>query len=154
MHRSNDCTWLEIKQRAHYVSWLAAAICAAALLGLTSDLLVVQLTGGDVGADLIGLIYLSAIFPPYVYAWRKYGESSCGFLELEHALEASFTEAGGLEGRLAQIADFIARIEGARGMDRQVVRNEAKTWLSTHAEELTAEEREFVADHLGYLHRR
>jgi hypothetical protein len=155
MSGSNECTWPEMKQRAHYLSWLAAAIGTAALIGLTFELLFVKMTGGDSGWEVVPLLYLCAIVPPYVYIWRRYGEASCGFLELEHALdEAVAHSADALTGRYATIADFISRIEAARGMARQLVRNEAKAWLQAHAEELTPDERDFVADHLGYLHRR
>lgn len=155
MNGSNDCTWPEMKQRAHYVSWLAAAIAAAALLGLTADLVFVQLTGGTVGLDLAPLLGSCILMPPGVYVWRKYGETACGFLELEHALESSIVDSDhGRTRRFARIAAFIARIDATGGMDRQLVRNEAKAWLLAHAEELTHEERDYVADHLGYLHRR
>ena len=155
MTGSNDCTWPEMKQRVHYVSWLAAAIGTAALLGLTFDLLFVKVTGGDIGWEVVPLVYLCAIVPPYIYIWRRYGETCCGFLELEHALDEGFGGGEDLQtSRYTAISDFIARIEAARGMARQVVRNEAKAWLLAHADDLTPDERDFVADHLGYLHRR
>jgi hypothetical protein len=153
MDQSNACTWPEVKQRAHYVAWLASALATAVLLGLTFDLLVVALTGGDVGLNLVGLIYLCAIVPPYVYAWRKHGEAFCGFLDLEHAMDETFSAAGGPNPWFDQVLELIERIDAARGMERQVIRNEAKAWLVAHAEKLTRHERDYVADHLGYLHR-
>ena len=155
MKASKACTWAEVKLRAHYVGWLAAAIGAAALLGVTFDLVIVQLTGGEVGLALIPLLYLSATVPPYVYAWRRHGEAFCRFLELEQALHTTMNAPDGLvRSRFGEVIELIARIDATRGMERQLVRNEAKAWLLAHAAELSSEERDFVADHLGYLHRR
>lgn len=155
MTTSDDCTWPEIRQRAHYLGWLAAAVMTAGLLGLTTDLVIVAATGGEVGLGLVPLLYGSALIPPYVYAWRKHGEACCGFLELEHALdEAVRAPVNDGSALFAEVLDLIDRIERARGMERQVVRNEAKEWVRRHAGDLTPDQREYVADHLGYLHRR
>ncbi len=152
MDGSNACTWPEVKQRAHYLAWLGTAVGTAGLVGLTVDLAVVALTGGAVGLELVPLLYACMIFPPLVYGWRRHGEAYHGFLELEHALDQAWSPAGP-GSRYGEIADFIARIEQARGMDRQVVRLEAKQWLLANAGKLSREEREFVAEHLGYLRR-
>jgi hypothetical protein len=154
MDRSDECTWPEIKQRVHYLGWLLVAIGTATLLGLTFDLAIVKLAGGEVGLELIPLLYLSAIVPPYVYIWRKHGEACCGFLELEHAMDTAFKEAGRSRPLFAHVVGLIERIDAARGMDRQLVRNEAKAWLLAHADKLSRDERDYVADHLGYLHKR
>lgn len=151
MNESNECTWPEVKTRAHYVCWLLCAIATAALLGLTVDLLVVSITGGVVEFRLVQLMYLSTVVVPSVYVWRKYGEAHCGFLALEHAMDQAIEAPG---GRWEEICSLVARIDSARGMDRQVARNDAKAWLAVHAHELSREEREYVADHLGYLHKR
>lgn len=152
MDSSNDCTWPEIKQRAHYLCWLAAAIVTAALMGLTFDLLVVTFSGGTVGPGLVPLVCCCAIAAPTVYAWRKHGEACCGFLTLEHAMDESF--ARGVPARasaFSHVLELIERIEAARGMDRQLVRNEAKAWLLAHGDRLSRTERAYIADHLGYL---
>lgn len=153
MDTARDCTWPEMKQRAHYLGWLAVAVATATLLGLTIDLLVVALTGGNVGTGLIPLLYLSVIVPPYVYAWRKHGEQCCHFLELEHAMEESFHAPPGRTAHFLELLRLMERIEQGRGMERQLVRNETKAWLLAHAEQLSREERAYVADHLGYLHK-
>ena len=154
MDRSNECTWPEMKLRAHYLGWLAAAIATVARLGLTFDLLVVKLTGGAVGVDLVVLVYLCAIASPSVYAWRKHGEACCQFLELEHTMQAALhSSPAGRSARFAEVLELIERIEATRGFDRQLVRNEAKAWLLAHVEELSRDERDYVCDHLGYLHR-
>lgn len=154
MDTSNECTWPEVKQRAHYLAWLAATLGTAVLLGLTVDLIVVAATGGDVGFGLIELVYICAVATPLVYQWRRYGEAYCQFLELEHALEGSvFAPAEESVRAFAKITDFVDRIEAARGMERQVIRNEAKAWLLAHGSKLSHEEREYVAVYLGYLHR-
>lgn len=154
MDRSNECTWPEVKQRAHYLCWFASALATAALVGLTFDFMLVVLTGGTVGFDIIPLVYASLVAVPAVHAWRKHGEVNCGFLELERALGAAMRGAE-LSGTywFAQIERLIERIDSSRGMDRQVVRNEAKAWLHAHADKLSPEERHYVADHLGYLYR-
>lgn len=155
MDSRGDSTWPEIKQRAHYVGWLAAAVAAMALMGLTTDLLAVAVTGGTVGREIIPLLYACAIVPPYVYVWRKHGEACCGFRELEHALDAAIhSPPAGRSARFAEVVALIERIEQARGIERQLVRNEAKQWVLQFAATLNDDEREYVADHLGYLHKR
>lgn len=150
MGGANDCTWPEIKQRAHYLAWLGTTVSTAALLGLTVDLVVVAISGGTVGIALIPLLYSCVVLGPLVYGWRKHGEAFHRFRELEHALDDAWSPVAPA-GHGAEIAEFIARIEHARGMDRQVVRNEAKQWLLSNAAKLTVQEREYVAEHLGYL---
>jgi hypothetical protein len=143
-----------MKLRGHYLAWLAAAVGTAVLLGLALDLSVVQITGGTIGLDLIPLLYACVVVPPAVYRWRKHGEVYHRFRELEHALHHGLhSQIDRATSRFDQILDFIARIDHARGLDRQLVRNEAKAWLREHGALLSREERDFVADHLGYLHK-
>jgi hypothetical protein len=154
MERSNVCTWPEMKMRAHYLGWLLTAIATAALIGLTVDLAVVALTGGEVGFSLAPLLLLCAIVAPAVYGWRRYGEACCGFLQLESALDRALSPSlPACHDRFDEILELMARIDAARGMERQLVRNEAKAWLQVHASELNREERTYLAEHLGYLHK-
>lgn len=143
-----------MRERAHYLSWLAAAVATTALLGLTFDLLVVQCTGGTVEIDLVALVYGCALLSPSVYVWRKHGEAFHRFNDLEAALDGAIFCRHEPTPLFEEILELIGRIERTAGMERQVVRNEARQWLLRHAAGLNAHEREYVAEQLGYLHRK
>lgn len=154
MRDTDFLTWPEMKERMHYIAWLCFTLVSFPTGGHAAILLLCVSVGEYVDQQRFLLTFLAAVtLGPLAYAWRKFGERHCRFIEFDDALDRCFRR-GGAGSHLGKIQALIDAIEAARGMSRQLARNEAKAWLKVHADELSAEERELVADHLGYLGRR
>ncbi len=141
----------EIARRLHYVAWVTLALIALPLLGYSAILLLALLSGEPVEPDLLFATAASGLLLSAVtFAWRKHGERHGRFRESDAALHA-FAHASGTGRHRRDLAHWVAAIERADGLERQLVRNQAKAWLRTHAHELDADDRAFAAEHLGYL---
>jgi hypothetical protein len=144
-------TFPEMRERLHYVAWLAFSLLSFPLAGHAAVLVLSISLGEYVEAHrLLAVLLAALVLAPLAYGWRKYGERHCRFLELDEVLDRCLQRTSSTP-HLATIEALIAEIDTASGMERQLARNQAKAWLQAHAGELGEEERELVAEHLGYL---
>jgi len=95
---------------------------------------------------------------------RAYGVANLNFELHERAINALVEPPGSWSDSILTLLDESAQLsselemlvrhidEAPGAVERQDRRTEAKAWLKTNRDKLTAEDREFVHEHLGYLH--
>lgn len=150
MRDSDFLPWSEMKEHMHYIAWLLFTLVSFPLGGHAAVLVLCVYLGEYVEIHrLILTVAAAGVLVPIAYLWRKYGEKYCRFAEFDALLDRCLQRGPG--SHLARIEAFITAIDRATGMERQLARNAAKAWLQTHASDLSSEERDFAAEHLGYL---
>lgn len=154
MHDHDFLSWPEMKQHVHYIAWLLFTLISFPTGGHAAILLLCVSLGEYVEYQRLLLTLLAAVtLVPAAYAWRRYGEKHCRFAELDALLDRCLQRASA-SSYAAKIEALIEAVQNARGIERQLARNEAKVWLQAHAHDFSEEERDLAAEHLGYLMKR
>jgi hypothetical protein len=159
-------------ERSCLASWMVLMVANTAVLGLSVELLVFGVLLSFYHIILIDqhtapfLVFgvFATFFLPVVVRLRQYGMENLHFEIHERAINGMFDSPESWSNAIVGLLDetgqrstelimLVRLIDEAPGpVERQDRRAEAKVWLKENRAKLTAEDREYVNQYLGYLH--